>query len=71
MITYVLLCGFPPYYGTQDQVLKKLKQNVPVSFPSPEWDGISTQAKELIQTHMMNRCVTRDSNSTYHPSCFV
>uniref|UniRef100_A0A803TSV2 Serine/threonine-protein kinase DCLK2 n=1 Tax=Anolis carolinensis TaxID=28377 RepID=A0A803TSV2_ANOCA len=49
VITYILLCGFPPFRGNNvqedlfDQILVgKLE------FPSPYWDNITDSAKELI-----------------------
>ena len=45
---YILLCGFPPFGGnTDDQILKKVSAGR-FTFPSPEWDPISPQAKDLI-----------------------
>ena len=45
---YVLLCGYPPFGGGNDeQILKKIAIGR-FNFPSPEWDFISFEAKELI-----------------------
>jgi calcium-dependent protein kinase len=45
---YVLLCGYPPFGGANDdQILKKISVGR-FSFPSPEWDFISFEAKDLI-----------------------
>uniref|UniRef100_A0A8C0IYU0 non-specific serine/threonine protein kinase n=1 Tax=Chelonoidis abingdonii TaxID=106734 RepID=A0A8C0IYU0_CHEAB len=52
VITYILLCGFPPFRGYEcgddqevlfDQILMGQ-----VDFPSPYWDNVSDSAKELI-----------------------
>ncbi|XP_048388875.1 serine/threonine-protein kinase DCLK1a isoform X2 [Stegostoma tigrinum] len=50
VITYILLCGFPPFRGHSndqdvlfDQILMGHQE-----FPSPYWDNISDSAKELI-----------------------
>ncbi|XP_007889454.1 serine/threonine-protein kinase DCLK1a isoform X2 [Callorhinchus milii] len=50
VITYILLCGFPPFRGPSndqdvlfDQILMGHQE-----FPSPYWDNISDAAKELI-----------------------
>ncbi|KAJ8342606.1 hypothetical protein SKAU_G00325340 [Synaphobranchus kaupii] len=50
VITYILLCGFPPFRGSSedqevlfDQIL--LGQ---LDFPLPYWDNVSDSAKELI-----------------------
>ncbi|OMJ74518.1 hypothetical protein SteCoe_26520 [Stentor coeruleus] len=45
---YILLCGYPPFGGSNDeQILKKIASGR-FSFPSPEWDFISFEAKDLI-----------------------
>ncbi|CAL8241316.1 unnamed protein product [Merluccius merluccius] len=50
VITYILLCGFPPFRSESniqeelfDQILKGK-----LDFPSPDWDNISLPAKMLI-----------------------
>jgi len=49
VITYVLLCGFPPFYGeTQKDLFENiLKGNY--DFPDPEWSGVSDDAKNFIR----------------------
>ncbi|OMJ88586.1 hypothetical protein SteCoe_9450 [Stentor coeruleus] len=55
---YVLLCGYPPFGGSNDdQILKKIAMGR-FSFPSPEWDFISFEAKDLI-TKMLTFDYTR------------
>ena len=50
---YILLCGYPPFSGSDDdQILKKISVGR-FFFPSPEWDDISSEAKDLI-TKMLN-----------------
>lgn len=45
---YILLCGFPPFAGVSDeQILKKVMKGR-FDFPSPEWDLISYEAKDLV-----------------------
>jgi len=49
VILYILLCGFPPFYEEElpalfDQILKGR-----YDFPSPWWDNISNEAKELVK----------------------
>uniref|UniRef100_A0A8C7A055 Serine/threonine-protein kinase DCLK1 n=3 Tax=Aves TaxID=8782 RepID=A0A8C7A055_NOTPE len=52
VITYILLCGFPPFrgYGSGDdqEVLFDQILMGQVDFPSPYWDNVSDSAKELI-----------------------
>lgn len=48
VITYVLLCGFPPFYGkSQAQLFEKIL-NADFDFPEPEWTQISAEAKDFI-----------------------
>lgn len=57
VICYILLCGYPPFYGdTDDQILKAVKRGR-VDFPSPEWDAISQLAKDFI-----NKMLTMDED---------
>jgi len=49
VITYVVLCGFPPFYGkTQAQLFEKIL-NADYDFPDPEWTNISDEAKDFIR----------------------
>ncbi|XP_061027222.1 serine/threonine-protein kinase DCLK1 isoform X2 [Eubalaena glacialis] len=50
VITYILLCGFPPFRGSGDdqEVLFDQILMGQVEFPSPYWDNVSDSAKELI-----------------------
>jgi len=49
VITYVILCGFPPFYGkTQAQLFEKIL-NADFDFPDPEWTHISDEAKDFIK----------------------
>ncbi|KAM9781191.1 serine/threonine-protein kinase DCLK1-like isoform 3-T3 [Syngnathus typhle] len=52
VITYILLCGFPPFRGnSQDQeVLFDQILMARVEFPLPYWDGVSAAAKALIES---------------------
>ncbi|XP_023683444.1 serine/threonine-protein kinase DCLK2-like isoform X2 [Paramormyrops kingsleyae] len=50
VITYILLCGFPPF-RSENNLQKDLFEQILVGkleFPSPYWDSISDSAKELI-----------------------
>jgi len=49
VITYVVLCGFPPFYGkTQANLFEKIL-NADYEFPDPEWTNISLEAKDFIR----------------------
>jgi calcium/calmodulin-dependent protein kinase I len=48
VILYILLCGFPPFYGdNDDEVYDKIVAGN-WRFLSPYWDGVSDSAKDLI-----------------------
>uniref|UniRef100_A0A665VPN6 Serine/threonine-protein kinase DCLK2 n=1 Tax=Echeneis naucrates TaxID=173247 RepID=A0A665VPN6_ECHNA len=52
VITYILLCGFPPFRGSSDdqEVLFDQILMGQLEFPLPYWDNISETAKELIRS---------------------
>uniref|UniRef100_A0A669D6P1 non-specific serine/threonine protein kinase n=1 Tax=Oreochromis niloticus TaxID=8128 RepID=A0A669D6P1_ORENI len=48
VITYILLCGFPPFRRyTQEDLFDQILRGR-LDFPSPYWDNITDSAKELI-----------------------
>lgn len=51
VITYILLCGYPPFYDPGEQQSKLFEQITAgkYEFPAQDWDGISTEAKDFIQ----------------------
>jgi len=49
VITYVLLCGFPPFYGESQKELFENIMNGNYDFPDPEWKGVSEDAKNFIK----------------------
>lgn len=50
VIIYTLLCGFPPFFDASNNMknLYHLIKKGSYSFPSPFWDEISDEAKDLI-----------------------
>jgi len=49
VITYVLLCGFPPFYGdTQKELFENIMSGT-YDFPDPEWTNVSEEAKNFIR----------------------
>ena len=55
VITYILLCGYPPFYHTNQTQLFKAIREGKFAFDSPYWDPISDSAKDLI-----SKCLTVD-----------
>uniref|UniRef100_A0A674NS71 Serine/threonine-protein kinase DCLK2 n=1 Tax=Takifugu rubripes TaxID=31033 RepID=A0A674NS71_TAKRU len=50
VITYILLCGFPPFRGSgddQEALFQQILQGL-LDFPKPYWDNVSDSAKALI-----------------------
>merc|ERR1711988_1932057 len=49
VIMYVLLCGYPPFYGeTDNDVLAKVRLGT-VNFTPADWKNVSDDAKKLIK----------------------
>lgn len=49
VIMYILLCGFPPFWGENNSKLFEKIMVGNFSFPSPYWDKVSPSAKDLIR----------------------
>lgn len=52
VILYIILCGFPPFYDENDdlgRLYKKIKR-ADYDMPSPYWDKISPDAKDLVKS---------------------
>ncbi len=43
------LCGFPPFYEENNQLLFDMIKKGEFEFPSPYWDDISDMAKDVIR----------------------
>jgi len=48
VILYILLCGFPPFYEEELPALFDQILHARYDFPSPWWDNISAEAKDLV-----------------------
>jgi len=49
VIMYVLLCGYPPFYGeTQKEAMASVRRGA-FSFPAKHWSNVSEDAKHLIR----------------------
>jgi calcium-dependent protein kinase len=49
VILYILLCGYPCFNGETDEQIYRAIKKKKYDFPSPEWDIISDDAKNLIK----------------------
>uniref|UniRef100_A0A336JXH2 Calcium/calmodulin-dependent protein kinase type 1 n=1 Tax=Culicoides sonorensis TaxID=179676 RepID=A0A336JXH2_CULSO len=61
VISYILLCGYPPFYDENDANLFAQILKGEFEFDSPYWDEISDSAKDFIQ-HLM--CVNVEKRYT-------
>ena len=52
VILYLMLCGYPPFYGETEYEIFKAISRKKFSFPEEEWKSISDDAKDLIK-HMI------------------
>jgi len=48
-ILYILLCGYPPFYGDDNQEILAMVQKGVFDFDGEEWENVSADAKDLIK----------------------
>lgn len=69
VVAYVLLCGYPPFYGDTDAEIFSSVKKGEFDFPSPDWDDISSQGKHfirsLLKTDVKQRPTAREAMN--HP----
>eukprot|EP00300_Choanocystis_sp_HF-7_P010453 c16957_g1_i1.p1 GENE.c16957_g1_i1~~c16957_g1_i1.p1 ORF type:complete len:1238 (+),score=252.46 c16957_g1_i1:36-3749(+) len=49
VILYILLCGFPPFYGDTPRAVIEQVLAANYRFPKPFWDSISPSARDLVK----------------------
>jgi len=49
VITYILLCGFPPFYNEKLQLLFEQIMKADYDFPEDYWSDVSKEAKDFIR----------------------
>lgn len=49
VIAFIILCGYPPFYGDNDYEILKNVKHESLKFPSPDWDATSKHAKDFIK----------------------
>lgn len=61
VISYILLCGYPPFSGERDdQILRRVRRGK-FEFPSPDWDEVSEEAKNFISVMLTKDAEDRPS----------
>jgi len=49
VILYIMLCGYPPFYGNSDKEILDAVEAMEFDFEGAEWMGVSKEAKDLIR----------------------
>eukprot|EP00746_Dinoflagellata_sp_MGD_P009654 gnl/MRDRNA2_/MRDRNA2_119682_c0_seq1.p1 gnl/MRDRNA2_/MRDRNA2_119682_c0~~gnl/MRDRNA2_/MRDRNA2_119682_c0_seq1.p1 ORF type:complete len:472 (-),score=111.78 gnl/MRDRNA2_/MRDRNA2_119682_c0_seq1:62-1477(-) len=49
VIMYILLCGYPPFYGDSDNEILAMVRKGEFDFPDEEWDSVDPRTKEIIK----------------------
>ncbi|EFA79680.1 putative protein serine/threonine kinase [Heterostelium album PN500] len=63
VITYILLCGFAPFYADTHHELFQKILDLEYDFPEPEWSGITDHAKDFISQLLVISPTERSSAS--------
>lgn len=45
---YILLCGYPPFNGADENAILKAVEDGKYSFDDPDWTDVSSDAKDLL-----------------------
>jgi Ca2+-binding EF-hand superfamily protein len=62
VIMYILVCGYPPFYGDEQAEILKMVKDAQIDFPDEEWSNVSQDCKDLI----MKMC---NKDSAERPTC--
>mmetsp|Transcript_8204 Transcript_8204/g.18358 ORF Transcript_8204/g.18358 Transcript_8204/m.18358 type:complete len:479 (-) Transcript_8204:122-1558(-) len=50
VIAYIMICGYPPFYGDTDPEILKMVKKGEFQFPNEDWDTISQSCKDIISS---------------------
>ena len=69
VIMYIVLCGYPPFWGSTDKEIFGRIRSMVVDFPVEEWTGVSDEAKDLIRLLLSKTAADRPtaSEALEHP----
>lgn len=59
VVAYTLLCGYEPFYGCDNQDLLKANKTAEFKFHRPDWDAVSTDAKDFIAKALLTSAEER------------
>jgi serine/threonine protein kinase len=62
VIMYILVCGYPPFYGDEQQEILAMVKAGAIDFPEEEWGNVSQECKDLI----LKMC---SKDSSQRPTC--
>mgnify|MGYP000202494619 CR=1 FL=1 len=48
VILYILLCGYPPFYGSTDNIIINKVKSRDFDYDSEEWENVTPLCKDLI-----------------------
>lgn len=61
VIAYILLCGYPPFFGDADKDILNMVKKGKFDFPSPDWDDRSNASKDFIRKMLTMKIEDRPS----------
>lgn len=69
VITYIMICGYPPFYGDDKHEIFSSVRGAKFDFPSPDWDNVSDEAKAFITSLLSKDPASRPSatEAMQHP----
>jgi len=69
VIAYILLCGYPPFYGDVDADILRMVKKGNFAFPDEDWSTVSSAAKDFISVMLTMKDDARPSaaNLLDHP----
>eukprot|EP01097_Dermamoeba_algensis_P001622 TRINITY_DN1609_c0_g1_i1.p1 TRINITY_DN1609_c0_g1~~TRINITY_DN1609_c0_g1_i1.p1 ORF type:complete len:427 (+),score=92.58 TRINITY_DN1609_c0_g1_i1:43-1323(+) len=69
VITYIVLCGYPPFFGKSDNVVFEKILSCKYTYPPKEWDRISAAGKDFINKLLVVNAADRmtAADALYHP----
>ncbi|RHZ01811.1 hypothetical protein DYB37_007566 [Aphanomyces astaci] len=69
VITYILLCGFPPFYDENNAALFATIKAGAYDFPSPYWDHVSDSGTSIMCQHKLDVTRSRSQGLDQSHAC--